>query len=342
AEPEGAASYHLALAKGGKGNYDAAISILQGILRKYPSSEIIDRTYYYLGHYQELNDQPAKALQSYWKLLEKCPQSNWAADAVWRIGRIYYWSGNYEQAYNYLSLVSQYPRNKTTARALYFQAKAAEKINKPDDALALYQYIAGNFDSCYYGYRAQEQLQDFGIILASPTTDAVSQDPLWRKEYPREYFVLVSYKSDVNDIDPYLTLAVIREESRFKPSARSRSNARGLMQIIPSTGRAIAKDLKMKKFRTAKLHDPTTNIDMGTYYLSNLIGRFDGNVYLALAGYNGGPNRIKKYIKTWYNGDQEQLDIDEFIESIPVRETRLYVQKVMESYFNYKRIYGRG
>ena len=78
---------------------------------------------------------------------------------------------------------------------------------------------------------------------------------------------------------------------------------------------------------------------MGTYYLSNLIKRFDGNVFLALAGYNGGPSRVKKWVNEWYGGDTKNLDIDEFVQNIPIRETRYYVQKVMGSYYQYKRLY---
>jgi soluble lytic murein transglycosylase len=77
---------------------------------------------------------------------------------------------------------------------------------------------------------------------------------------------------------------------------------------------------------------------MGTYYLANLIKRFDGNVALALAGYNGGPVRVRRWTKKYPDG----IDIDEFIEDIPLRETRYYVKQVMKSYYGYKRTYSGG
>ncbi|MFA5035466.1 MAG: lytic transglycosylase domain-containing protein, partial [Candidatus Margulisiibacteriota bacterium] len=147
-------------------------------------------------------------------------------------------------------------------------------------------------------------------------------------------------ESDKNDIDPYLILAVIREESRFLNAARSSASARGLMQIMPGTGRGIAKQLNLSSYRTSKLNNADTNIKMGTYYLSGLIKSFNNNWYLSLAGYNGGPNRVWRYVKNWYGGNLGAVDIDEFVESIPIKETRLYVQKVMNSYFEYKRLYG--
>ena len=164
---------------------------------------------------------------------------------------------------------------------------------------------------------------------------------LWQLSYPRGYWKHVSGKAKRYGLDPYLVLAVIREESRFNPKATSRSNAKGLMQIIPPTGQGIAKNLKLSRYRTQRLYEIPLNVEMGTYYLSNQIKNFSDNIYLALAGYNGGPNRIKRYVKSWYNGDIGLVDIDEFIETIPVRETRLYVQKVMGSYFEYKRLYER-
>lgn len=164
---------------------------------------------------------------------------------------------------------------------------------------------------------------------------------IWQLAYPKGYWSNVAAKADSFGLDPYLVLAVIREESRFNPRAVSHSGARGLMQIMPRTGRVIAKDLDKTGFRTRKLFTPALNIEMGTYYLSNLVKNFKGNVYLSLAGYNGGPNKIKKYVKSWYNDNLGLVDTDEFIESIPGRETRLYVQKVMGSYFEYKRLYGR-
>lgn len=165
-------------------------------------------------------------------------------------------------------------------------------------------------------------------------------EKVWQLAYPRGYWSTVRKESDKNDIDPYLILAVIREESRFLNAARSSASARGLMQIMPGTGRGIAKQLNLSSYRTSKLNNADTNIKMGTYYLSGLIKSFNNNWYLSLAGYNGGPNRVWRYVKNWYGGNLGAVDIDEFVESIPIKETRLYVQKVMNSYFEYKRLYG--
>ncbi|MBU0672979.1 MAG: transglycosylase SLT domain-containing protein [Candidatus Margulisbacteria bacterium] len=159
-------------------------------------------------------------------------------------------------------------------------------------------------------------------------------DPrLWRFSYPRGYWSYVEKYSKMYGLDPHLTYAVIREESRFKSQALSRSRAHGLMQIIPSTGRSISRDLGLSYSRW-NMYDPRINIQMGTYYLAGLIRRFNGNISLALAGYNGGPVRVEKWLKKY-----QQFDLDEFVEDIPLWETRNYVKKVMKSYYGYKRTY---
>ena len=175
------------------------------------------------------------------------------------------------------------------------------------------------------------------IYEATLSGSLTKVDPrLWRFSYPRGYWQYVEKYSKQYGVDPHLTYAVIREESRFKSRALSRSWAHGLMQIIPSTGRLISKALGMRYSRW-KLYDPRVNVQMGTYYLSGLIKRFNGNIALALAGYNGGPHRVEKWVKKYKN-----FDLDEFVEDIPLRETRNYVKKVLKSYYGYKRTYSDG
>ncbi|MGB9597728.1 MAG: lytic transglycosylase domain-containing protein, partial [Candidatus Poribacteria bacterium] len=179
---------------------------------------------------------------------------------------------------------------------------------------------------------------------------------IYNKLYPASYSDLVFKYSKSNKIDPYLVFAVILEESRFDPNAISRSNANGLMQVMPDTGKYIAKQIDLKKFSVENLFDPDTNIKLGSWYMSNLINSFNNYIksyfsnknidkqsldyneialILAVGGYNGGPNRIKNWIEEY-----EIDDIDEFVESIPIQETKNYIKKVMDSYETYKSLYG--
>jgi len=155
--------------------------------------------------------------------------------------------------------------------------------------------------------------------------------------YPKAFKDQVFIFSRKYGVDPYLMFALIREESRFDPKAVSRAKARGLSQIMPRTGRGLAKKLELRPYRASSLSNPALNIRMGVYYLSLLLKRFGGDKHLALASYNGGAGNVDK----WLSG-LEYSDIDEFVENIPFKETKLYVKKVLESYWQYKRLYEGG
>lgn len=135
-------------------------------------------------------------------------------------------------------------------------------------------------------------------------------------------------------VDPYLTLAIIRTESRFHSKAYSRAGARGLMQIMPETGYWIAGQLKIDNYNEEMLNQPYYNIPMGIWYMSYLDKTFSANMPQMLAAYNAGESKVKKWLadKTWSGNIQ---DLDE----IPYQETRDYVDKVIFDYKIYKRIY---
>lgn len=138
--------------------------------------------------------------------------------------------------------------------------------------------------------------------------------------------------SDEIPPDPALVHALVRQESGFDPGARSRAGARGLMQLMPGTARRVARSLKLTDHSTERLtSDPNHNVLLGSTYLDSMLDRFDGSMVMALAAYNAGPHRVKRWLKD--NGDPRgSLDrtID-WIESIPFSETRNYVQRVLET-----------
>lgn len=148
--------------------------------------------------------------------------------------------------------------------------------------------------------------------------------------YPRTYIITLR---DISQ-GPYLMFALVREESRFDPLAISRSGAIGVAQIMPSTGEMIAKELGYKDFRPESLFEVETNLRFGSFYLEKMLKRF-GKLEYALAAYNAGPHRVEEWLSQIHHNS-----MDEFVEKIPFSETRKYVKRVMESYWNYTRIYG--
>ena len=128
---------------------------------------------------------------------------------------------------------------------------------------------------------------------------------------------------------------VIRQESEFHAGAVSRARALGLMQILPSTGRKLAREVKLRHFSTRMLLDPTLNLQMGTRYFRGLLDSQEGTPQYALAAYNAGPDRVAE----WRAAGQYR-DVNEFVESIPFTETREYVQAVLRNAAVYRRLYG--
>ncbi|MGL5250274.1 MAG: murein transglycosylase [Enterovibrio sp.] len=131
-------------------------------------------------------------------------------------------------------------------------------------------------------------------------------------------------------------LALSRQESAFNAKARSSAGARGLMQLMPATAKATSKKLGIPLRNLEALHDPKTNIRLGSNYLSGLLDRFEQNRILAFAAYNAGPHRVNQ----WLNNTKGNLDVFGFIEGIPFRETRGYVQNVLMYEIYYRKLLG--
>jgi len=165
----------------------------------------------------------------------------------------------------------------------------------------------------------------------------ISQLPAeyWQGLFPRPYWDSLRRHADENGLDPYLVSALIRQESEFNPSAVSHSNALGLMQLLPSTGKGEAKQLGLKGYNQDSLFDPNVNIELGTRYFRKMVDHFNGQVEYALAAYNAGDNRVEEW-----RSSGSYRDIDEFVESIPFTETREYVQAIVRNTEVYKRVYG--
>lgn len=155
---------------------------------------------------------------------------------------------------------------------------------------------------------------------------------LWMFAYPLLYSNQVAKDSQDNQLDPYLVHGLIREESRYNAMATSRSNAIGLMQLLPGTAFGVAKNMGLNIHSNDEIYNPTNNIALGTHYLAYVLKRHNGNALAAVASYNGGPNAVAKWIKG-------HADMDVFVENIPVTETRDYVRKVFGSFWNYQSIY---
>ncbi len=159
---------------------------------------------------------------------------------------------------------------------------------------------------------------------------------LWKMAYPLVYFDLAERYCRQVGLDPFLLMALMREESSFQADVRSYANALGLTQIIRSTGRVIASQLGERNFRFEDLMNPETAIRFGSFHIEELVRKFKGNHALAIGSYNAGETAIRR----WVRADPD-VDMDVFVESIPYTQTRRYTRRVLKSYGIYRHLYSR-
>jgi soluble lytic murein transglycosylase len=156
----------------------------------------------------------------------------------------------------------------------------------------------------------------------------------WEALFPKAYWGDLKRFSTQNELDPYLVASLIRQESEFNPNAISRANAVGLMQLLPVTGKKVAKEVKMHHFSPSQLYTPTVNLQLGTRYFKSMVDKF-GSFEYALAAYNAGSDRVEDWLAAG-----KYRDPQEFVESIPFTETREYVQAILRNANVYKQLYG--
>ncbi len=145
-----------------------------------------------------------------------------------------------------------------------------------------------------------------------------------------------NFYGDKHDIDPITLMSLARQESAMDVQARSPVGARGIMQIMPKTAKYTARKYKLAYKGTRDLYEVGKNIEIGSHYLNGLLEQYDNNRIFALAAYNAGPHRVK----TWRKRTQGKLDPYAFIEAIPFKETRGYVQNILMFETYYRNIMG--
>lgn len=235
------------------------------------------------------------------------------------------------------------------AREIGVKGAVLAAANQYDEALAFIDAHASDAGldtkagkdlvSGFKAYIYLKQGQEIDAIRAAGRDlgEIPENTPRWRMLYPWAFARRIAEEASKDKVDPYLVHALIREESRYYPRALSRSNAIGLMQLLPGTAFGVAKRIGLPLSNKEEVFAPDTNIKLGTAYLSDVMGRFNGHAMMAVASYNGGPNAVRRWLNE--HNTKGTGDLDLFVENIPYRETRDYVRKVFGSYWTYELMY---
>lgn len=174
------------------------------------------------------------------------------------------------------------------------------------------------------------------LLHRPPSTLGPDRDRILQQAYPNRYWDLVQKVGAEHDFDVRIFHALVREESSFNPNAKSWAGARGLSQLMPATARHVAGRMGIS-VSSSTITDPEKNLSIGSWYLNYLHRYFHGNSFLAVPAYNAGEGNVGKWAREWGS-----RPTDEYVEAIPIRETRHYVKRVLGTYQLYRVVWGDG
>ncbi len=309
-------------------NWEAVIRAIDNMT---PTQKVEDRWQYWLARAAEQRGDVHSKQQAQ-KIYEKLAQGDGYHNllAKDRLGQSYaFINQNKEPSHDDQARLSQ--------NIHFNRAFALKRINAPDSYInrewnwAVRQAYLKDDDGLLIA--AAQKASDMGWLdRAIYAAERTVKQANYRLRYAMPYKDYVVQHSQYASIDPAWAYGIMRQESRFVPNAKSPVGAGGLMQVMPSTARLVARRLG-DVYSPTTLTDPYTNIRYGTFYLAMSQAELSSNAVLATAGYNAGPNRARRW-----QPDIQDLPADQYTESIPLFETRDYVKHVMTNatYYGYK------
>ncbi len=331
-----------------------AINLLKEHLRFFPSSEKAGAALYWLSQAASLSGDPASAREYLSELNRHFPNFFYSVLARQLLANPGMQNGQHSStAQQFLASLKLPERErapdfgispaaqKRIARARLLRAAGLEQWAETE-----LRFAARNGDSPWAlamelsetAAARQDHARSIRYIIGTvpgylflPRDAAPAR--FWRLAFPFPYRAAIEKHARARSIDPFLLAALIRQESVFDPAVVSSAGAIGLTQIMPSTGRELARRLKLG-YRISYLKRPEYNIRLGAFHLSNLIASFNGNIEDALAAYNAGASRPPKW-RQW----GQFRDAQEFVETIPFTQTRDYVQIILRNADIYRWLY---
>ncbi len=318
-------------------------------LRKYPVSANAPNAFYWLGRDAERVGNPAHARSYYRMASERYPETYFGQHAALRLEKL---GSGEEDPPEFLAQIPPPPPLRpfdepiaSAAVDRWTRAQALRSIAFDSAAeleLKSAYFAAGSPRLLFEAAQAAFDQGHFAAGMAYgrlivPNFDArkFSDVPLivWKTLYPLPYEPALRREAAKNGFDPMLAAGLIRQESTFQADAVSPKNAVGLMQVLPQTGRLMARQLRVRYTKTS-LYQPDFNLEVGMVYAAGLLRNLGAPEY-ALAAFNAGEDRI-----ALWRSERNYDEIPELVESIPFTETRDYVQIVLRNAEVYRMIYG--
>ncbi len=329
-----------------RAEFPEAIHDFLTLTSQHPSSPLLSATFFWTARAQENMRKKKEAITTYRRLLSRGVEDYYQMRAQERLALL---DPRAEGAERPLPLPSANSRPPAASAARAAVAHELATLRLYDEALAEYWDLVPAHpadrgllnDACalFLDLRRFEKAVWVARRFLRPLQIQEGTAPLpryWECLYPRGHWDLILSQPPVKQatLDPYLVLAVIREESAFAPAALSRAGARGLMQLLPTTAERVSQESPPSRLNGNSLDIPETNIPLGVRYLAQMLTEFSGEWTLALAAYNAGPHQVRRWVNTIGYPSAE-----EFTEEIPFAETRNYVKRVLGSFYRYRLLY---
>ncbi|MBV9759299.1 MAG: transglycosylase SLT domain-containing protein [Acidobacteriaceae bacterium] len=335
---------------------DDAFDLLRSHVQQYPGSTDVNDAMYFLGRLSERKNDNASARACYEELGARFPNTYYAVLARERLKAPALEAATPSpEMLQFLHAVPWPPREQFPSfvpseavqaridRAQLLQltglndyAEGELKFGARNDGIQhnVYAFELAKMAAAHGGPdQAMHEIKAYAPdYLYMPLEEAPVA--FWQLAFPIPYRDCIEQYSREQGLDPFVVAALIRQESEFDPRVISHAKAYGLMQLLPSTGRDLARHFGVRRLPASQLLVPGRNIQLGTYYFRSSLNSYAGQVELALASYNAGPGRANVW-RTW-GPFREQA---EFVETVPFHETRGYIQIVLRNADVYRRLY---
>jgi len=309
---------------------------------RFPNGERIDTAHLNVIDTLREANKPAEALQWVARTRQRFAGTAVETNAMFAALRLYVAEGEWSDAVLTADQLLKRSFSKAVltspSEVAYLKGFSLEQAGRKDEAFAAYLTIPDSIDS-YYGWLASQRLS----ALAGPARTEIVANREERVNtaiaavedaYPAPYRQAILNAAKARKLDPRFILALIKQESVFKPLAKSPAGARGLLQLTVDAAQKYAQGAGLSTVRESELYQPATSITVGAEYLEHLSKLFPGMIEPVAASYNGGEDNVARWLKR-----SKRQDPGVFTSEVGFDETKGYVQKVMANYRVYRKLY---
>jgi soluble lytic murein transglycosylase len=309
---------------------------------QYPGGERIESAYLNVIDSLREAGRPREAAQWITRTRAKFPDTPTDINAQFAQLRLDVAEGNWKLAVTTADSLSTARFQKAVLTSLsevrYLKAFSLQQLGRRDDAIATYLSIPEGVES-YYGWLSTQRLQGLVLekqrgVVSQREEQVGSQIAVVASSYPAPYRESILRTAKTRNLDPRFILAIIKQESVFKPQAKSPAGARGLLQLTLDAAQKYAAVVGLTSLRENQLYKPETSILVGGEYLAELSRMFPNQLEAVAASYNGGEDNVARWVKR-----AKQKDPGVFTAEIGFDETKAYAQKVMSNYRAYRQLY---